>query len=326
MSSSRPRRPLAVAAPVVALLLGGCGASSAPDAPPGADAAAGETRTVESTFTGEQVEIPADPQRVVALWRTGSELADLGVVPVGALEDEFVESELGDLYEPVVDVPTVGTWEGIDLEALIAAEPDLIIGLDNGRITLDYEEISQVAPTVILDIAEPTDVWDRYPDVADLVGRSTDYETRDAALDEEMAAVEKEYGDELAGLEVTGLSHSDGSIWVETSKSLTYQRLEASGFGYNPDYTRDPERYVEELAAENIADLADQDAIFYAVSLDGTVDPGMRQILDSPSFQELPAARAGHVYPLTAGTIYTFDGAEQQVADLREIAADLAGE
>ncbi len=323
-----PTRPLAASGAVLlTLALGACGSAGASDddasgAQEGADAA---TRTVESTFTGEEVEIPADPQRVVALWRTGTELAELGVVPVASLEQEFMPEELGDLYEPVADVPLVGSWEGVDIEKLIAAEPDLIVGMDNGGLSIDYEEISQVAPTVILDIAEPPDVWANYPTLADIVGKSTDFTERDEALDEQLAAIEEEYGDRLADLEVTHLNASEG-LWASTSKSLAHERLTDAGFGYNPDYTDDPERYVTELATENLPDLADQDAIFYTVGLDGSVDPALQEVLDSESFQRLPAAEAGHVFPITSPVIYTFDAADAQVADLEDAAKTLAAD
>ncbi|MFD1716303.1 ABC transporter substrate-binding protein [Georgenia deserti] len=326
MSLARPG--VAVLAVATALSLAACsgaadtGGAAAQD---GGEAGGGDggTRTVTSPFTGEEVEIPTDPERVVALWRTGVVLADLGVEPVAALEGELLPSELQpEVYEPLAGVPTVGTWEGVDIEELIAADPDLIIGMDNGGLTMNYDEISQVAPTVILDIAEPPDVWANYPTVADLVGRTTDFDERDAALSEDLTAIADDH--DLEGLEVTAFSASDGSIWVSTAKSLNYARLDAAGFGYNEDYVDDPERYVTELSAENIADLADQDAIFYEVDIDGSVPPDVQSVLDMESFQQLPAAQAGHVFPLTSGVVYTFDAAQQQVADLRAAAEELS--
>ncbi|GAA4975091.1 ABC transporter substrate-binding protein [Kineococcus glutinatus] len=319
-------RPLAAAGTAALLaVLTACGGDAAAPAAT-AEPATPATRTVQSTFTGEPVEIPAEPQRVLALWRTGTELADLGVVPVGALDGEFAEGELAaDVYAQVDDVPVVGTFEGVDIEKVIEADPDLIVGMDNGKLTIDYAELSEVAPTVILKVAEPTDVWRNYPTVADLVGRSTDFAERDAAVTADLEAIAAEHGDVLGGLEATAIGSSQDSIWVSTSKSLSYQRIDAAGFGYNPTYATDPERYVTELAAENLPDLADQDVIFYDVQLDGSVTPEVQAVLDSESFKRLPAVQAGHAFPLTSGTIYTFEGAQQQVEDLRAAAEALAG-
>lgn len=293
----------------------------------GGAAAGGETRTVTSTFTDEKVEIPKNPKRVVALWRTGSMLTELGVKPVAALEDELLESEIGPkAYDRVSDVPTVGSWEGVDVEKVIQADPDLIIGMDNGSLGIQYEEISEVAPTVILDIAEPTDVWDEYPTVADLVGRKSDFEQRNRAVNEDLAAIDKEYGDVLADAGVTSLRQEAGQIWVDTSKALTERRLDAAGFGYNPDYTDDPERYVAELAPENLPSLKDSEILFYDVGLDGETTAENRKLLGMKSFERLPAVEAGHAYPITSGTIYTFAAAEQQVADLRKAAESYAAD
>jgi iron complex transport system substrate-binding protein len=299
-----------------ALAVSGCGGDDS-----AAAGSEGDTRTVESPFTGEKVDIPAEPKRVVALWRTGAMLTELGVVPVGQLEGELLPEEIpAEQFATVKDVPSVGSWEGIDVEKVIEADPDLIIGMDNGGLGIDYEEISEIAPTVILKIAEPTDVWDNYPTVADLVGRSTDYETRQKALDETLAGVNEKYGDVLADATTTSLGFSDGVLFAETSKSLTYRRLEAAGFAYNPTYTDDPERYVTELATENLPSLSGSDILLYDAALDGTVSAENQKLVAMPSFKRLPAAAAGHAYPLTSGTIYTFEAADRQAADIAKVA------
>lgn len=305
-------------APVVialtASLLAACGGETEPG-----DDTAGETRIVESTFTGEKVEIPAEPQRVVALWRTGSELVDLGVIPVAALEQEFDEEELGDeLYAKVKDVPTVGSFEGVDVEKVIAAEPDLIIGMDHGGLSIDYDELAEVAPTVVLKIAEPTDVWANYPAVAEIVGKQADFDKRNADIEAQLADLKEEFGDVVADVSATSFGAYDGTIYVDTSKSLTWQRLDLAGVDYNAEYTDSPERYATELSAENIADLADSKILFYDAGIAGKPSADTQAILDLESYQRLPAVRAGHAYPLTAGTYYTFAAAQQQVDDLRK--------
>lgn len=316
----------AALAAVVALTLAACGSSS-DDGTAAADPSdTAATRTVSSPFTGKEVTIPTHPQRVVALWRTGSEVADLGVVPVATLEGEMLETELGDTYAAVKDVPTVGTFEGVDVEKVIAAKPDLIIGMDNGGLSIDYSELEEVAPTVILKIAEPTDVWDNYPTIADLVGKSTDFEAKQKDLDTQLAAIKEQHGDTLGKIEVTSLNAMQGSIYVSTSKALDYRRITAAGFGYNADYTKNPERYAAELSAENLGDLSDQGAIFYNVDVQGKPSADVQALLDSASFKRLPAAQDGHVYPLTSGTVYTLSAAQKQVDDLKAAADDLAGD
>ncbi|WP_018656152.1 ABC transporter substrate-binding protein [Actinomadura flavalba] len=322
--TKRPRVRAALALLTAAGLLAAsaCGGSSTEDTA----ASGGQTRTVTDTFTGDVTGVPVKPKRVLALWRTGSELADLGVVPVGALDGEFLPSELGpEVYAKVKNVPTVGTFEGVDIEKVIQADPDLIIGMDNGGLKIDYKELATVAPTVILKIAEPTDVWRNYPRVADLVGKSTDFSRRDAAVNRDLAAIKAAHGAELGAAKTVVVNAAEGgALWVDTSKSLNYERLTKAGFGYLEEYTRNPKRYVTELSGENIAKLGGADLVLYPAGLDGSVDPATKKIIDSPSFQRLPAVKAGNLHPLTSGIIYTFAAATKQVTDLKAIAAEYA--
>ncbi|MCD4532818.1 ABC transporter substrate-binding protein [Nocardioides sp. cx-169] len=310
--------PVVALAASLVLVLAGCANSDNDADGEDKDAApAATTRTIEDTMLGPVEDVPTDPQRVVALWRTGALLADIGVKPVGQLVDEFSESELdAETFAEYGDVPVVGTFDGIDVEAVIELEPDLIIGMDNGGLDFSYDELQEIAPTVILDIAEPTDVWANYPVVADLVGETTDFEEDLAELDAELAEVKEQFGEAMSGLQATSLAAFDSTLLIDTSKSLTYQRLAAAGFGYNPTYTDNPERYVTELSLENVADLADQDLILFDVGLDGRPDPETQAVMETASFKRLPAVVKGNVFPLTSGTIYTFAAAEQQVADL----------
>lgn len=280
----------------------------------------------EGLFYGSLADAPQNPQRVVSLWRTGTILADLGVKPVAAMEGEFLDTELApEVYREYSDIPTVGSSDGVNPDKVIEAKPDLIIGMDNGGLTVDYAELAKIAPVIILKIAEPTDVWRNYPKVAELVGASTTYQEQQTRLDAALAEIEQQHGERTAALQTTAVHASDGTIWVDTSKSLTYQRLTAAGFGYNPAYTDNPERYVTELSLENVPDLAGQDIIFYDTYLDGTVPSGTKEVMDTASFKRLPAVKKGNVFPLTSGTIYTFESAQRQIDDLRHAAESYRG-
>ncbi len=345
---SRLRTSFAALSVATLLALTGCSgqddpaaddATSAPESAP-AESTAGEsitvgdititdkgdgTRTVDGTMNGTVADVPAEPQRVVALWRVGSELAEMKVIPVAAIDGEFNESELSaDLYSSVADVPSIGSFEGVDVEKIIAADPDLIIGMDNGALSIDYTPLQDIAPTVILPIAEPTDVWRNYPAVAAVVGKSTDYDNRLAELDKKLEAIASEYGEGLADKPVTVVNSSMDKIWASTSKSLVYERLVQAGFTYNEAYTNNPARYVEEITAENLADLANQSAIFYQTDLVGTPLLGTDELRALDSYKRLPAVEAGLEFPVTSGVIYTFEAADKQVEDIRTAAKALA--
>ena len=309
-------RALGVVAAISLLSLTGCAGAAVPEettenvvesAP--ADVAAG--------YFFESGELPEKPERIVALWRTGSSLAELGVVATGQLTGEYAQGELSaKVWDLVKDIPTVGSWDGINIEDVIAADPDLIIGMDHGGLDIDYSEIAELYPVRILKIAEPTDVWRNYGAIASLVGKSADFDTQLAALDARLEKINGEFGDELGSALATAVGLTEGSVWVDTSKALSYERLSAAGFGYNPDYTDNPERYVSELTLENLPSLAGQDLIFYDAELDGSVSAEVQTLLDEPAFRELPAVKAGHLYPLRGATVYNFEAANLMVDDI----------
>ena len=318
-------RKIMGAVALAAVLVGASACAAGPTQPASADAgqaAAGSTRTITGTMLGDVANVPVEPQRVVALWRTGSELAELGVVPVGQLEGELDATELSpELFASVQHVPEVGTYEGVDLEKLIELQPDLIVGMDNGNLSIDYSELQQIAPTVIFEIAEPTDVWRAYPLVADAVGRAGDFDARNAELEARLAEVKAANGAGVANARVTHLSTQGDSVWISTSKSLMCERLTAAGYTYNPAYLDNPDRYVAQLTHENLATLADQDIIFYSVNIDGTPSPDTAALLAMPAFAELPAVKAGRAYPIVSGTIYTFHAASLQAETMADVAA-----
>ena len=116
--------------------------------------AGGEVRTVQHAF-GE-TSVPVDPQRVAVLDgdRTLEAVVALGIQPVAAVKPPLT----GD-YAPVVrdrlttEPIDIGSVDAdVDIEALTAAAPDLIVmrttGEDNRAL---YERVAPIAPTVVVE-------------------------------------------------------------------------------------------------------------------------------------------------------------------------------
>ncbi|HEY2492562.1 MAG TPA: AraC family transcriptional regulator [Paenibacillus sp.] len=96
-----------------------------------------QTRTV-STEMGD-VEIPANPKRVVVLYLLG-DLVAMGIKPIG-VSDVFE----GAAFEKELEgVETLGTWFEPNPEAVMALNPDLIIVPS----VETYNKLKQIAPTV----------------------------------------------------------------------------------------------------------------------------------------------------------------------------------
>ena len=150
----KARRVSALVAVAVAavLTITGCATSAADTAPTQA-----ATDGVVIEHAHGSTTITEKPQRIVALgWMTPDIVAALGVNPVGIEEvwgagesgyqpwfEEFVTAEYGDTPE-IIPYPE----EGPNYEAIKALKPDLILSLYSGVTDIEYERLSEIAPTV----------------------------------------------------------------------------------------------------------------------------------------------------------------------------------
>lgn len=155
-ASARPKirrgSALVAAAIAAALALAGCTASA--DSPESAPTA-GEGVVIEHGH-GETV-ISKKPQRIVTLgWMTPDIVAALGTNPVGMEEvwgadesgyqpwfEEFVTDEYGETPEIIPFLE-----DGPNYEAIKALKPDLILSLYSGVTDVEYERLTEIAPTV----------------------------------------------------------------------------------------------------------------------------------------------------------------------------------
>jgi iron complex transport system substrate-binding protein len=162
-----------------AILLGGCGGSG------DETSSSGETRRVEH-FAGT-TEVPAEPERVVALGGIYlANLISLGITPVAAGDD--TEAQLGDVEELLPEDLEIGEIERIgdpyepNIEAIAATEPDLIVGDEFHEEV--YDQLSGIAPTVLVEYISNGGWRERFPDVAEAVGRANRIEEAEAGYEE----------------------------------------------------------------------------------------------------------------------------------------------
>lgn len=147
-------------------------------------------RTI-STVMGD-VEIPENPQKIAGmLYVFADHLLALDIQPHAMV----TYNDLGFpayLADQMTQTIAIGSGEAPNLEALLEAEPDLILAsktLNEGH----YEQLSRIAPTVLFDNENEED-WQRFIDTATVLGRA------EAAVDiqEQYAAKVAQARDELA--------------------------------------------------------------------------------------------------------------------------------
>lgn len=220
------------------LLLVACGSTDAADGESGAASAESSAETVTITDSqGREVEIPANPEVVVATdWTAIRTLNDLGIevdaVPAvnGALPEDLAVYEDG-------EVPTVGDVFEPDYEAIAAMEPDLVVVGSRSGTPEVVAEFERFAPAVVDMSVRTEDVKNFVPDTRERVeqyGEIFGVETEAAELMDGIETQIEELNTEITDSGDTAMfvQVSDGSVGAYGPGSrfgLVYEV-----FGYKP--------------------------------------------------------------------------------------------
>nr|WP_024837672.1 AraC family transcriptional regulator [Clostridium sp. 12(A)] len=145
-----------------------------------------ETKTIHMKYG--DVEIPADPKRVVVIFVQGDLLA-LGVTPVAT------SFNTGSAFEPQTQEVSVIDAFSINEEEIMALDPDLILWNTEDEQT--YEKLSKIAPTLASDYFS-MDYRERLRFFGDVFNRSEKAEELIQTFDEKLASSKAEL--EKAGL------------------------------------------------------------------------------------------------------------------------------
>jgi iron complex transport system substrate-binding protein len=299
--TTSPRRTARVLAFVLglALLVAACGddaAAPTTDAVP-TTTVPGATTTTSAAPAGPHevvhamgtTEVPGDPQRVVVLDSSFLDAAvALGVQPIGATEaaeGEGLPPYLRDELGP--DVQIVGLITTPNLEAVAAAQPDLILGA-KVRHEAIYEQLSQIAPTVFTE-SSGTNWRTGLMVTADAFGKVDEAEALLAELDARAAEVGEAVG--AAGktasivrfvpdqIRLYGPDTFSGSV-----VSLVGFDLGEKGFDANP--------YSMAMISPEQLGIADADVIF---ATNRTVDAAGFAAVE-PLWNALPAVVDGRQF------------------------------
>ncbi|MEM8904595.1 MAG: helix-turn-helix domain-containing protein [Actinomycetota bacterium] len=314
------RRGFIVGGAATAGLLAACGNED--DGDSAVDGAG--TRTVVDAL-GNEVEIPAEPQRILAAdLDVTIALLELGLVPAaaGAVPGVFGEREwhpyhytlgAGDMTSFLRNEPS--------LEELASVQPDLVLMASwmEGRFGF-AEQYAELAPVVLVDADGGGIVTLR--NVADVVGRS-------GRADEIIGYFESELRrlGEGVSIDTISIAHAstDGQFYVYTSGHRA-SRLIADSIGAeivpSPDLTEDTALEGAAYVSEELLGELGGEAVVVLEA--GT------SLTESPLFATLPAAQAGNVVdggldPAFNATVYEgVAGLQPQLVLLTELVSRLA--
>ncbi len=279
----------------------------------GTDAAPGVyPRTVKHAM-GETV-LPARPTRVVVL-DTGEldNVVSLGIQPVGVVHTDGSKTMPSYLKDKAGNPANVGTINSLNLEAIAALKPDLILG-SQLRAQDQYEQLSKIAPTVFS--LRPGYPWKQnFLLNASTFGLEAEASAQLDAYRAAAAAIGAGLGDKRPT--ITPLRFMPG-------KTRLYAELSFIGTILNDVQLPQPKiEQVKELAVEispEQIDKADADWVFYGVY--GTPSSTNQDaVLGGALWKTLGAVKSGQARPVADETWFLGLG----VAAANVVLSDLKG-
>lgn len=271
---------------------GGSEGTDGPEAPAAAEAEENAFPvTIEHKFGS--TEITEKPERVVVVGLTDQDaLLALGVVPVGVtywygdkeLEGIYpwAEEALGDAEAPEL----LDNTNGIDIEAVAALAPDLVIGQYAGVTQKEYDLLSQLAPTV----AQPGDYADYgvpWEEATATIGAAVGQpEAADELVDSVQATIDEAAAahPEFAGKSAAVVTPYEG-LFVYGPEDPRVRILSQLGFEF-PEVLSgaEGEEFGGSLSSERTSDL---DQVDVTVWLGLTADEAVASVYESTaSFKE----------------------------------------
>lgn len=214
---------------------------------------------------GRVVQVPVHPQRIVSLHDLDITipLIELGVPPVASHGrtrpdgSHFLRSsaQLTGIDFANSDIQFIGTAD-IDLEAVAAAKPDLIITEPNRNVPI--EQLAKIAPTVSID-----HLLGSAPRIYAKLAQLTGTEARLAVLNHRYQAQIQQLKQTIdtAKISVSVIQANNGKVTVHHSYHALGRVLRDAGFRFPPLIDRIPDGERIDVSAEQLPEL-DADFVF----------------------------------------------------------------
>lgn len=229
-----------------------------------AGAAAGQTQKFTDDL-GRVVNVPLHPQRIVSMHDLDITipLIELGVPPVASHGrtrpdgSHYLRSsaQLTGIDFDNSDIQFIGTAD-IDLEAVAAAKPDLIITEPSRHVSV--EQLEKIAPTVSIDHLQGS-----APRIYAKLAQLTGSEAR-------LAVLERRYREQIKQLKaavdtqkitVSVIQANGGKVTVHHAYHALGRVLRDAGFRFPPLIERIPDGQRIDVSAEQLPEL-DADFVF----------------------------------------------------------------
>ncbi|MFK3936954.1 iron-hydroxamate ABC transporter substrate-binding protein [Alkalihalobacillus sp. NPDC078783] len=284
------------------LILGACNTNSETEsATEGeADSEISETKVFE--LNGNEVEIPAKPERIVTDIYAG-EFFSVGANVVGAGSWSFGNPLLEDQLAEVTDI-----GDPVNLETVLAAEPDLIVVMSDENV----EELEAIAPTVVIPYNTTTTTEDTVTMFGEIAGRDQEAEEFIADFEEKAAQGRKELEGVIEEGATVGLYEmtDKGAFWVFGDAGGRGGQALYNALGLDAPKTIQSDIIetgeVKELSMEVVPDYAADYMFITDYNPEGTSD-SLDQFTDSSIWIDLDAVANNRVFVNDFDTFYPYN-------------------
>lgn len=274
------------------------------------DSAKDEVRTIEHAM-GRTENIPAHPQRVVVLTNEGTEaLLALGVKPIGAVKSWTGDPWYDHIKDQMEGVTMVGLESQVNIEAIAALKPDLIIG-NKMRQEEIYSQLSSIAPTVFADTLRGA--WKINFDLyAKALNKEEEGKAVMAKFDHKIDDLRNQLGDKI-NTEVSVIRYMAGKTRIYYKD--TFLGIILDQIGLKRPEAQNKDTFADEITRERIPEM-EGDILFYFSyeTGDGEASKQEEEWLKDPLFQNLKVVKNGKAFKVDDAIWNTAGGA---------IAADL---
>ncbi|MGZ0041478.1 ABC transporter substrate-binding protein [Paenibacillus ottowii] len=255
--------------------------------------------------TGQKINIPANPQRVVTTQYLDAMLA-LGVKPVGAASHVLEGDYLKDKIDGIADIgnPT-------NVEKVLELQPDLIIATEDTTPEVK-EQLEKIAPTVSVSFGGG-DVFKQLQDVAAVLGKDKEAEQWIANFNKKAEESRKKLAGKFKKDETVTIYMTYGKDVLRVYGARNVGHVIYRSLKLNPpEYIRqklakDPKyNFVyDSISMEKLPELSG-DRIIMLVYDEATTDGMLKEIEQSALWRNLPAVKNHKVYFIKADPWFTY--------------------
>lgn len=267
-------------------------------------------KTEETSYTIEHAmgstTIEGTPKRVVILTNEGTEaLLAMGITPVGAVQSFTGDPWYDHIADKLKDTKVVGVESEVNVEAIAALQPDLIIG-NKMRQEKIYDQLKAIAPTVFAETLRG-DWKTNFTLYSKALNKEAEGNKVLSAYDARITELKEKFGDKL-NMEVSMVRFMAGEVRIYHKDTFSGVILNDLGFA------RPESQNVDDFAERNVTKeripAMEGDILFYFTyeTGDGKGSELEKDWINDPLFNNLEVAKKGQVYRVNDVTWNTAGG------------------